>query len=62
MEEEEEEYTNERQGGRVKIWRDGGVQNEGCCYQNARAKTDKIKVLNRKEAEGRKKNHSNMDH
>lgn len=48
----EEEY--ERQSGRIKIRRDGRVRNEGCRYQNARAKTDKIKVLNRKEMDGRK--------
>jgi len=49
MEEKKEEYMNKRQGGRVKIQRDGGVQNGECRYQNARVKTDKIKVLNRKE-------------
>lgn len=44
MEEKEEEYMNERQGERVKIRCDGGVQNGR--VQNARAKTNKIKVLN----------------
>jgi len=44
----EKEFINKRE-------RVSKVQNRECYYQNARVKTDKTKVLNRKEAEERGK-------